>query len=316
MTPTTVFFAIGIVGVFVGIFLSLTAVGVFTNETRGVSKSLAVIEAFSSAPQSMKDELDPGFQDRVLNPFLGRLTGIGRRLTPSDYTERILAKLNVAGNPPGWTVDRVLSLKVVGMASGLVLGLLFGVLLGKGAGFTAACTAIATLAGYYGPNLYLYQRGYDRTAKLERSLPDALDLLSISVEAGLAFDAALAQVARNTDGPLAEEFARVLQEMQIGLGRSHALRAMAERNDLPDLRSFCSAMVQADAFGIPVSQVLRVQSQEIRVKRRQRAEEAAQKIPVKIMIPLVLFILPSLFIAVLGPAIIQMVGVFGGGALG
>jgi tight adherence protein C len=316
MTPTTVFFAIGIVGVFVGIFLSLTAVGVFTNETRGVSKSLAVIEAFSSAPQSMKDELDPGFQDRVLNPFLGRLTGIGRRLTPSDYTERILAKLNVAGNPPGWTVDRVLSLKVVGMASGLVLGLLFGVLLGKGAGFTAACTAIATLAGYYGPNLYLYQRGYDRTAKLERSLPDALDLLSISVEAGLAFDAALAQVARNTDGPLAEEFARVLQEMQIGLGRSHALRAMAERNDLPDLRSFCSAMVQADAFGIPVGQVLRVQSQEIRVKRRQRAEEAAQKIPVKIMIPLVLFILPSLFIAVLGPAIIQMVGVFGGGALG
>jgi tight adherence protein C len=316
MSPTTVFFAIGIVGVFVGIFLSLTAVGVFTNETRGVSKSLAVIEAFSSAPQSMKDELDPGFQDRVLNPFLGRLTGIGRRLTPSDYTERILAKLNVAGNPPGWTVDRVLSLKVVGMASGLVLGLLFGVLLGKGAGFTAACTAIATLAGYYGPNLYLYQRGYDRTAKLERSLPDALDLLSISVEAGLAFDAALAQVARNTDGPLAEEFARVLQEMQIGLGRSHALRAMAERNDLPDLRSFCSAMVQADAFGIPVGQVLRVQSQEIRVKRRQRAEEAAQKIPVKIMIPLVLFILPSLFIAVLGPAIIQMVGVFGGGALG
>jgi tight adherence protein C len=316
MTPTTVFFAIGIVGVFVGIFLSLTAVGVFTNETRGVSKSLAVIEAFSSAPQSMKDELDPGFQDRVLHPFLGRLTGIGRRLTPSDYTERILAKLNVAGNPPGWTVDRVLSLKVVGMASGLVLGLLFGVLLGKGAGFTAACTAIATLAGYYGPNLYLYQRGYDRTAKLERSLPDALDLLSISVEAGLAFDAALAQVARNTDGPLAEEFARVLQEMQIGLGRSHALRAMAERNDLPDLRSFCSAMVQADAFGIPVGQVLRVQSQEIRVKRRQRAEEAAQKIPVKIMIPLVLFILPSLFIAVLGPAIIQMVGVFGGGALG
>jgi tight adherence protein C len=316
MTPTTVFFAIGIVGVFVGIFLSLTAVGVFTNETRGVSKSLAVIEAFSTAPQSMKDELDPGFQDRVLDPFLGRLTGIGRRLTPSDYTERILAKLNVAGNPPGWTVDRVLSLKVVGMASGLVLGLLFGVLLGKGAGFTAACTAIATLAGYYGPNLYLYQRGYDRTAKLERSLPDALDLLSISVEAGLAFDAALAQVARNTDGPLAEEFARVLQEMQIGLGRSHALRAMAERNDLPDLRSFCSAMVQADAFGIPVGQVLRVQSQEIRVKRRQRAEEAAQKIPVKIMIPLVLFILPSLFIAVLGPAIISMVGVFGGGALG
>jgi tight adherence protein C len=175
---------------------------------------------------------------------------------------------------------------------------------------------IGTVAGYYAPNLYLYQKSYDRTAKIERALPDALDLLTISVEAGLAFDAALAQVARNTDGPLAAEFARVLQEMQIGLGRANALRALGDRSNLPDLRSFCSAMVQADAFGIPVGQVLRVQSSEIRVKRRQRAEEMAQKIPVKIMIPLVLFILPSLFIAVLGPAIIKMIGMFGsGGAL-
>jgi tight adherence protein C len=313
MSPTTVVFALGIVAVFAGIFLSLTAVGVFTNETRGVSKSLAVVEAFSTAPQAMKDELDPGFQDRVLNPFLGRLTGVGRRLTPSDYTERILAKLNVAGNPPGWTVDRVLSLKVVGIGVGVVGGLLFGVLLGKGAGFTSACTLIAAVVGYFAPNLFLYQKGYERTKQIERALPDALDLLSISVEAGLAFDSALSQVARNTEGPLANEFARVLQEMQIGLGRSNALRAMADRSNLTDLRSFCSAMVQADAFGIPVGQVLRVQSNEIRVKRRQRAEEAAQKIPVKIMIPLVLFILPSLFIAVLGPAIIQMMGVFGGG---
>ena len=120
-------------------------------------------------------------------------------------------------------------------------------------------------------------------------------------------------MARNTDGPLANEFARVLQEMQIGLGRASALRAMGERSTLADLRGFCSAMVQADAFGIPVGQVLRVQSQEIRTKRRQRAEEAAQKIPVKIMVPLVLFILPALFVAILGPAIISLMGVFGGG---
>ncbi len=139
---------------------------------------------------------------------------------------------------------------------------------------------------------------------MQRALPDALDLLTISVEAGLGFDAALAQVARNTEGPLAEELARVLQEMQIGLGRSRALRALGERTTLQDIRSFTSAMVQADAFGIPIGQVLRVQSQEIRVKRRQRAEEQAQKVPVKIMIPLVLFILPCLFIAVIGPAVI------------
>jgi tight adherence protein C len=303
----------GVVGVFAGVFLALAAIGVFTDDARGVSRSLAVLEAFSTAPQGLKDELDPGFTDRVLDPLLSRLTGLGRRLTPSGYTERILAKLNMAGNPAGWTVDRVLALKVVGIGAGALGGVLLGLMLGKGVTAMLATAVLASVAGYYGPNLYLYQKSYDRNAKIQRALPDALDLLSISVEAGLAFDGALAQVARNTEGPLAAEFARVLQEMQIGLGRAHALRALGERSALPDLRSFCTAMVQADAFGIPVGQVLRIQSTEIRTKRRQRAEEAAQKIPVKIMMPLVLFILPALFIAVLGPAIISMMGVFGGG---
>lgn len=313
MSVTTVLLITGILGIFAGIFLSLTAVGVFTNEARGVSKSLAVVEAFTAAPQAMKDELSPSFQDRVVGPFMDRFTSLGKRLTPSGYSERILQKLNVAGNPPGWTVDRVLSMKALGIGAGVVVGVLFGVLLGKSLGFDAAAGLLGGVLGYYAPNLYLYQKGYDRTQKMERSLPDALDLLTISVEAGLGFDAALSQVARNTDGPLAAEFARVLQEMQIGLGRSNALRAMGERSTLPDLRAFTSAMVQADAFGIPVGQVLRVQSAEMRVKRRQKAEEAAQKIPVKIMIPLVMFILPSLFIAVIGPAVIGLMGVFGGG---
>jgi len=309
----TVLLGIGIAAVFAAIFLSLTAVGVFTNEATGVSKSLAVMEAFSTAPEALKQELAPSFQNRVLLPVLDRLVGLGRRLTPSDYAERIHQKLNVAGNPPGWTVERVLSLKVLGIGAGLVGGLLLGMMLGKGTVSVLMCALLGAVVGYFGPNLFLYQKGYDRTGKMQKALPDALDLLSISVEAGLGFDAALSQVARNTDGPLSEEFARVLQEMQIGLGRGNALRAMGERSTLPDLRSFCSAMVQADAFGIPVGQVLRVQSQEIRTKRRQRAEEAAQKIPVKIMIPLVMFILPALFVAILGPAVINMMGVFGGG---
>ncbi len=309
----SVVLVLGIAGIFAAIFLTLTAVGVFTNEVTGVSRSLAVMEAFSAAPAPLKEELAPSFQTRVLAPGLDRLVGLGRRLTPSGYAERIHKKLNIAGNPPWWTVDRVMSLKVVGIPAGAVAGLLLGLLLGKGVLSTLVCAGLVAAVGYFGPNFYLYQKGYDRTQKLQRELPDALDLLSISVEAGLGFDAALSQVARNTDGPLADEFARVLQEMQIGLGRSHALRALGERSTLADLRSFCSAMVQADAFGIPVGQVLRVQSNEIRTKRRQRAEEAAQKIPVKIMVPLVLFILPALFVAILGPAIIRMLGVFGGG---
>ena len=141
---------------------------------------------------------------------------------------------------------------------------------------------------------------------MQRALPDAIDLMTISVESGLGFDAAVQQVATNTDGPLAEEFARVLREMQIGRGRSDGLRSMADRTPVPEVRTFVSAMVQADAFGIPIAQVLRVQSSEIRVKRRQRAEEKAQQVPVKITVPLIFTILPCLFIAVMGPAVISV----------
>jgi tight adherence protein C len=133
-----------------------------------------------------------------------------------------------------------------------------------------------------------------------------LDLLTISVEAGLAFDAAVSQVARNSEGPLADEFFRVLQEMQIGMGRTDAMRALGERTDVEELQGFVTAMVQADAFGIPIANVLRVQAKEMRIKRSQRAEEKAQKVPVKILFPLIFCILPCLFIVVLGPAAINI----------
>ena len=168
------------------------------------------------------------------------------------------------------------------------------------------------MAGFFAPGLYLYQKAYDRGLKLERELPDAIDLLTISVESGLGFDAAIQQVARNTDGPLADEFSRVLREMQIGQSRAASLRGLADRTNVADVRTFVSAMVQADAFGIPVGQVLRIQSGEMRVKRRQRAEEKAQQVPVKITIPLIFCILPTLFIAVMGPAVINIMDNFKG----
>ncbi len=160
--------------------------------------------------------------------------------------------------------------------------------------------------GFFTPDIVLYQKGYNRADRMRRDLPDALDLLTISVEAGLAFDAAMSQVARQTDGPLAEEFFRVLQEMQIGMGRTAAFRAMSERTDVDDIRTFVTALVQADAFGIPVANVLRVQAKEMRLKRSQRAEEQAQKVPVKILFPLIFCILPALFIVVIGPAGLQI----------
>ena len=308
----TVILIVGIVGIFAAIMLSLTAVGVFDNEARGVSKSLSMLEAFSAAPPELRKELDPSFNDRVLAPLLDRTVNIGKKLTPADHGERIRKRLEVAGNPPGWTVDRVTALKFIGFAGALILSLIIATLFGFGFAPMLAFCVIAAVVGYMAPNLYLYQVGYNRTQLMQKAMPDALDLLTISVESGLGFDAALSQVARNTDGPLAEEFARVLQEMQIGLGRGAALRALGERTHVPELKGFVSAMVQADALGIPIAQVLRVQAREIRTKRRQRAEEQAQKVAVKILIPLIFCILPCLFIAVLGPAAIGIMESFSG----
>ncbi len=308
----TIMLVLGVGGIFGAIFLTLTAVGVFTTESRGVSKSLAVIEAFSAAPAELRRELEPSFNERVLGPAVDRFLNFGKKLTPTDHAIRVRHRLEVAGNPPGWTIDRVTSLKFVGFAIGLALSLLFAVLLGFGLAPMLVICVAAAVVGYMSPNLYLYQLGYDRTDKMRRALPDALDLLTISVESGLGFDAALAQVARNTEGPLADEFARVLQEMQIGLGRAAAMRALGDRTHVPELRGFVSSMVQADALGIPIAQVLRVQSREIRTKRRQRAEEQAQKVAVKILIPLIFCILPCLFIAVLGPAGIGIMQAFNG----
>jgi tight adherence protein C len=270
------------------------------------------MEAYSAAPAELKKELDPSFNDRVLTPLLDRMLSLGKKLTPSDHGERIRTKLEVAGNPPGWTVDRVTSMKFLGFAGALVLSLAISMLFGFGFAPMLGFCVIAAVVGYLAPNMYLYQKGHDRTQQMQKAMPDALDLLTISVESGLGFDAALQHVARNTDGPLAEEFARVLQEMQIGLGRGAALRALGERTHVPELKGFVSAMVQADALGIPVAQVLRVQSKEIRTKRRQRAEEQAQKVAVKILIPLIFCILPCLFIAVLGPAGIGIMEAFSG----
>jgi tight adherence protein C len=165
---------------------------------------------------------------------------------------------------------------------------------------------VGGMLGYYIPEWVLRSRSGDRQKQIQRSLPDALDLMSITVEAGLAFDAALERTAREMGGPLGDEFYRVHQEMRLGKSRAEALRDLGERSPLSELRSFVLAMVQADIFGIPIARVLHVQSRELRIKRRQRAEEQAQKLPVKIIFPLILCIFPSLFIVLLGPAAINI----------
>lgn len=275
-------------------------------EARRVNRSLAVLEAMGSAPRELTHDLERPFADRVIEPLRGRALAIGRRLTGAGSAERIRTRLDSAGNPAGWTVDRVVSGKVLCAGLGLVVAI--GVDLLVPASFLPGVAVVLAglVVGFFGPDLYLYQRAYDRAERLRRDLPDAIDLMTISVEAGLGFDAAVQQVAHHTEGPLAEELVRLLREMQLGKSRSQALRGLAERCNVDDVRTFVSAMVQADSFGIPIAQVLRIQAGEMRIKRRQRAETKAQQVPVKITVPLIFFILPCLFIPVLGPAVLTM----------
>lgn len=299
--------ALGLLILFAGL-LGAVAVGLgMARERREAARRSELLENFHAGTVPLRQqELQVPFGQRVLGPLTERFVSFGRRLTPVDRLDRIRRRLDLAGNPPGWDVDRVLGLKALGLVLGLLLGLTVPLLFGAGARGIFLSTVALTLLGWFGPTMWIYQRGYDRTEELRRELPDSLDLLTISVEAGLAFDAALAQVARKTEGALAAELFRVLQEMQIGTGRTDALRALADRTDLEELRIFVGAMVQADSFGIPVANVLRVQSKEMRIRRSQRAEEKAQQVPVKILFPLIFCIMPALFVVVLGPAAIKI----------
>lgn len=278
----------------------------------GLALALRALEqqGLGGAGKDLAAEADRPFADRVLDPLQQRALKVGRRITGADQAERIRKRLELAGNPHGLTVDRIVSLKVMGAIALPLILLAYCALLSTSITTMIGATIGGIAVGFFGADIYLYQCTAKRADQIKRTLADAVDLLTISVEAGLGFDAAVQQVARHTDGPLAEEFSRVLREMQLGMGRSEALRAMGDRTDVEDLRTFVGSMVQADAFGIPIGQVLRVQSSEIRLKRRQYAEEKAQQVPVKMMIPLVLFILPCLFVVIMGPAVLSAMDSF------
>lgn len=302
---------LGLAGVFASIVLMLCLVGVFSTDRGQVGQTLTALEQYGAHSNSLRSPAEVSFTDRVLTPLWQRLTSLGRRLTPSGTRDKMGRRLDLAGNPRDWTAERVFSYKAAGM---IVLGLL-GLVIGKQAGPAGAVlfAAVGGAAGLFLPDILLYNMGVKRQLVIQKSLPDAVDLLTISVEAGLGFDAAVSQVARNTEGPLAGELFRVLQEMQIGKSRGQAFRALMERTEVAELRGFVTSIVQADAFGIPIANVLREQAKEMRSKRHQRAEEKAQQVPVKILFPLIFFILPALFVIIIGPGAMGIAKVFSGG---
>jgi tight adherence protein C len=196
--------------------------------------------------------------------------------------------------------------KIVFAIGGLVLGLMLAQLLPFTGLLKVGAVALLTLLGYTAPSAAIAARASKRQKEIRKALSDTMDLLTISVEAGLGFDAALGQVVRNVPGPLSDEISRMLQEMQIGVSRTESLRHLTERTEVPELDGFVLSMIQADKYGVGVAKVLRSQSQELRQKRRQRAEETAQKVPLKLLFPTIFMLLPALFVVILGPGVIKI----------
>jgi len=250
-------------------------------------------------------------RERAVGPAVARLADRARRFTPHGVVEALERRILLAGTPPAWTIERVLAAKLVLTSALAGLGLVR--LLGSPSAGGLFLAAGLAATGYLGPDLALRNRASKRQAAIGLALPDTLDQVTISVEAGLGFDAALARTARTGTGPLAEELLRTLQDARTGMSRAQALRRLLDRTAVPELSHFVSAVIQADAYGVPIAQVLRVQSAELRVKRRQKAEEKAMKIPVKVLFPLMVCILPCMFIVIVGPAGLRIARTFGGG---
>ncbi|MBM7831985.1 tight adherence protein C [Agromyces cerinus] len=231
---------------------------------------------------------------------------------PSGYIAWIEKQLVYAGRPAGWSVNGIVVWKIV-LA---IVGVLFALLIVLNGGFQGwmVLVVIATpVLLFFLPDVLIHGRAHDRQEAIKLSLPDLLDQMTIAVEAGLGFDAAMAKAARNGKGPLAEEMIRVLQDMSIGRTRRDSFMELERRTSVEDLRRFIRAVIQADQYGVSIGDVLRVQSAEMRLKRKQRAEEQAMKVSVKILFPLVFCLLPVLFIVLLTPAAINMMSSFGGG---
>jgi tight adherence protein C len=262
-----------------------------------------------SVAGAREDELAKPLAQRTVGPVLIGMGNFLKRFTPQGYLEKKQRKLMLAGYPGNLDAPAFVVIKLLTTAVGL-LGAFFLVDYGSDSLQRFVLFTLPIALGFLGPDAWLNRKVDERRQAMLRALPDVLDLLVISVEAGLGFDSALARVVATVPGPLSEEFFRMLQETRVGVSRRDAMRHLMERTDLDELRSFLLAMIQAEAFGVTIARVLRVQADEMRVKRRQRAQEKAFAAPVKLVFPLVFCIFPALFIILLGPAALQIAEAF------
>jgi tight adherence protein C len=315
MFNSQVWLALALIGTFLTIFVVGLVVDMMLNTRR---RYVAVLQTqvgdmADGTANVRKGQLESSALERLIFPFAGKVVSSITHLTPLDLYRRTNRLIELAGNPPALTAERIVAFKIVFGIVGLVVGIAVAPLLPfTGFVFKVMTVGLFTLTGYTFPSAGLASRASKRQKEIRKAMPDTIDLLTISVEAGLGFDAALAQVVRNVPGPLSQEIARMLQEMQIGVSRTEALRHVNDRTEVQELDGFVLSMIQADKYGVGVAKVLRAQSTELRQKRRQRAEELAQKVPLKLLFPMIFMVLPALFIVILGPGAIKVYETFFG----
>jgi len=296
-------FGLSVALVFIGLALPRAANPVQERLTRYGSRQPRTLEEL---------ELQAPFTERAIRPIIQAMARFITRFAPQRNIEVVQHKLDMAGNPNEWTPADFLGVRGL---SALVTGAVpAGILLFARASPSRILLFVLLLGvlGFFLPVIWLGRRIRSRQKEIVKALPDALDLLTISVEAGLGFDAALAKVTEKWDNELAQAFGRVISEIRLGKSRRDALREMAYRMEVEDVTSFVAAIIQADQLGVSIAKVLRIQSKQMRIKRRQRAEEEAQKAPIKMLFPLIFLIFPSLGVVLLGPAIPRLLESFQG----
>lgn len=298
-------------GVFLSTFCLVWAVVQRLFASRNlISGRLEELNVYAPRADGMEDELQVAFKERVLLPMLKKMSLFTQKYTPQRQRAMIETKLISAGRPFHWTAADFLSVQYsMAVIFAIAAGLLsyFG---HAGPGVQYLAVICSFIAGYLIMPIFINSTISRRQVNMEKELPDLLDLMVISIEAGLGFDAALQRVVQKSKGPLSQEFNQCLQEMRMGKTRKEALKDLARRNNEGDLAVFVGAIIQADQLGVSIGNVLRTQADQMRVKRKQRIEEKAMKAPVKMLIPMVLFIFPTIFLILLGPSVIQMIETF------
>jgi tight adherence protein C len=292
-------------GALFGAVLLLIYYAFQTTEAKITSQSsLRSIESYTW----QNDEIvakEKSFYDRVVSPVFGKSTALGKRFTPLGYVETARKKLTHAGLRGPDELDKFLAVRALTIGAipfvGIAMSFLPMATKDKFMMFLLAAFALFVL-----PDANLNKKVQLRQKRIRQALPDILDLLTISVEAGLGFEQAVDRITDSVPGPLSEEFNRMIGEMRAGANRADALNALESRTGVEEVKSFVMSMVQADTFGVSIGRVLRAQADEMRIKRRQLAQEAAQKAPVKMLLPMTFFIFPALFVVVLGPAMVSI----------